>query len=77
MGPALCRLYREWEELHGNIMGDRSRQVSAEEGTLLRAKGLAVLHALLRVVTARVLDYVAPVGTSEQVYLLHMPTPVS
>ncbi len=63
----LCRLYREWEELQQSVMGERGRQVSAEEGALLRAKGLAALHALLQIVTDRVPDFIAPGLASELV----------
>lgn len=59
LAKCLSRLYREWEELRAGVMGERGRQVSAEEGALLRAKGLTALHALLQVVTERVLDFIA------------------
>ena len=58
-------------------MGDRGRQVSAEEGALLRAKGLSALHALMQVVTERVLDFIAPGPTSGQVIVLPLPVSVT
>ena len=58
-------------------MGERSRQVSAEEGALLTAKGLAALHALLQVVTGRVLDFIAPVRTSGEVPPIQLPPSLS
>ena len=48
-------------------MGERGRQVSAEEGALLRAKGLAALQALLQTVIDRVPDFIAPGPASGQV----------
>ena len=63
----LRRLYREWEELRGSIMSDRGRPVSAEEGNMLRGKGLAALDALLHLVTERVLEFVAPGSASREV----------
>lgn len=68
----LCRLYREWEELQGSIMADRGRQLSAEEGALLKDKGHAALDALLQIVNDRVLDFVAPGAPAEQVQELPM-----
>ena len=76
----MCRLYREWQELQRSVMGERGRQVSTEEGALLRAKGLAAMHALLQVVTDRVPEFIAPGPTSGQVFALpilysHDPAP--